>query len=207
MKRFLAVLTLLAVMMVPATLFAGQRVEGRFSDTPMIWVNSSVVADKDACGRPYNPYIKVLDEFPTAGSFSNVRLQVCGLPWGADAYLYVFVNDELRGWTVCQNGYIFTVYAPLNTGWQVGTYFIKVVISSGPRWNLTTYGPRPATELGGSYIAPECCEAVEVEQIMFSVTAPPPPCDCPCNCNCCNCCFNPLSFFFGILLGAAGCCP
>jgi hypothetical protein len=204
-----ALLTVLVLgLALPVIVMAKQvRFDGKVEDTPKILFLGSIISDNDIfiCGTPFEPTIEVLNN-PAAYTQEPLKLRITGLPWNADAYLYLVRNDGgkdvvIYGGAKVWNGAIFAVPAP-STGWLVGTYPVKVIITTHRLWEIVD------NRLVENY-SYSCCP-LEVEQILITIRTPSsccppqPPC---CQINVCWQCLIPPVVIGAILLNLLICDP
>ena len=192
------------------TLAKQVRFDGKTEDTHKILFLGSVVSDNDIfiCGTPFEPTIEVLNE-PKAHTLESLKLRVTGIPWNTDAYLYLVRNDggkdvAIYGGAKIWNGAIFEVSAP-SSGWLVGTYPIKVIITTHRLWEIVD------NRLVQTY-SYYCCPGIEVEQILITIKTPPcppPPTCCPPSCQITVCwpCLIPPAIIGTALLNLLICDP
>ena len=188
--------------------------DGVVGDTYKILFLGSIISDNDIfiCGTPFEPVIEVLNE-PKAYTNEFLKLRITNIPWNIDAYLYLVRNDGgkdvvIYGGAKVWNGAVFAVPAP-STGWLVGTYPIKVIVTTHRLWEVKDNRLVPTTYL---YY---CCAGVEVEQILITIRTPPcpPPPSCcppqpPCwQINVCWQCLIPPAVIGTILLNLLICDP
>jgi len=179
--------------------------DGVAGDTYKILFLDSIISDNDIfiCGTPFEPTIEVLNN-PAAYTQEPLKLQITGLPYNADTYLYLVRNDGgtdvvIYGGAKVWNGAVFAVPAP-STGWLVGTYPVKVIITTHRLWEIVD------NRLVQNY-SYSCCPGIEVEQILITIRTPPcppPPC---CQINVCWQCFVPPVVIGAILLNLLICDP
>ncbi len=180
MRRWAAVLLgMVLVIGFALPVMAEQEVGGKCSDTPFLQpflqIGGVVIADK-AYG--FEPLIRFLVSSPVVGTTTPLQFQV--LNCGFQNYIYIFLNGRLQKWHLVRNGDIVVVFPPEGK-WLAGNYVIDVVVSTHPRWHISTYGDVAAYTKIGTYIPPTCCEGVEVERFLIEVKSPPPPpCQPPC---------------------------
>jgi hypothetical protein len=188
--------------------------DGVVGDTYKILFLGSIISDNDIfiCGMPFEPVIEVLNE-PKAYTNEFLKLRITNIPWNIDAYLYLIRNDGgkdvvIYGGAKVWNGAVFAVPAP-STGWLVGTYPIKVIVTTHRLWEVKDNRLVPTTY---SYY---CCPGIEVEQILITIRTPPcppppsccspqPPC---CQINVCWQCLIPPVVIGAILLNLLICDP
>jgi len=180
--------------------------DGVAGDTYKILFLDSPISDNDIfiCGTPFEPTIEVLNN-PAAYTQEPLKLRITGLPWNADAYLYLVRNDGgkdvvIYGGAKALSGTVFAVPAPVD-GWKVGTYPIKIIVTTNRLWEIVD------NRLVQNY-SYYCCP-LEVEQILITIRTPPsccppqPPC---CQINCWQC-FVPPVVIGAILLNLLICDP
>jgi len=213
-----ALLTVLVLgLALPVIVMAKQvGFDGVAGDTYKILFLGSIIGDNDIfiCGTPFEPTIEVLNN-PAAYTQEPLKLRITGLPWNADAYLYLVRNDGGRdvviyGGAKVWNGAVFAVPAPVD-GWKVGTYPIKIIVTTNRLWEIVDNRLVPTTYL---YY---CCAGVEVEQILITIRTPPsccppPPSCCPPQPPCCQInvyweCLIPPVVIGAILLNLLICDP
>lgn len=180
--------------------------DGVAGDTYKILFLGSIISDNDIfiCGTPFEPVIEVLNE-PKAYTNEFLKLRITNIPWNIDAYLYLVRNDGgkdvvIYGGAKVWNGAVFAVPAP-STGWLMGTYPIKVIVTTHRLWEVKDNRLVPTTY---SYY---CCAGIEVEQILITIRTPPSCCPQPPCWQICWQCFIPPAVIGTILLNLLICDP